>query len=173
SMTDRRTEGKGSGRWYWKSNSDPWSETEDAKWTTFSDTESEIIEQAYLNKIRHATLENYIIDFENMVQVHKKEKHKKRPVKRDIPATVNSDDHVLAPVLQLFGEPGEVCRLVWKWAEQENKSCHILKEENAAEIIDKAADGLLAEANCLGQHREGEWLAHHLTEMKGKSLEEL
>ncbi|CAF1035218.1 unnamed protein product [Didymodactylos carnosus] len=172
-MADRGTETKGSGIWYWKSNPDPWSETQYAQWTTFFGIENEIIERAYLNKIGHASLENYIIDFTDMVQVHRKEKHKKRPVKRDILSTVNSDDCVLGPGLLSPGEPGEVCRVVWEWAKQENDSCHILKEENAAEIIDKAADGILVEGKLLKREAEGRQFADGLKTMKGKSLDEL
>ncbi|CAF5102840.1 unnamed protein product, partial [Rotaria sp. Silwood1] len=68
--------------WMWKSNSDPWSKTEEPKWQRYSDVENMIIEKAYSTGQTHAILDGYCVDFKHLVQISDSHKKKQRPVKR-------------------------------------------------------------------------------------------
>jgi hypothetical protein len=68
--------------WMWQSNPDPWSKTEPAKWSHYSDVENLLIERAFSNKEPRAILDDYYIDFSDNWQIFNNDGNKQRPVKR-------------------------------------------------------------------------------------------
>ncbi|CAF4865664.1 unnamed protein product, partial [Rotaria sp. Silwood2] len=68
--------------WMWKSNPNPWSESEPAVWSHYSDVENLIMEEAFTDKQPLALLDEYYIDFQNNLQVFNSDHNKQRPVKR-------------------------------------------------------------------------------------------
>ncbi|CAF4417822.1 unnamed protein product, partial [Rotaria sp. Silwood2] len=68
--------------WMWQSNLDPWSKSEPAEWSHYSDVENLIIEEEFSKKQPRATLDNYYIDFNDNLQISKIDENKKRPIKR-------------------------------------------------------------------------------------------
>jgi hypothetical protein len=51
--------------WVYKSNSDPWSNSQPEQWTRYSDVENLIIEGAYSKNEPHAIMDTYYIDFKS------------------------------------------------------------------------------------------------------------
>ncbi|CAF0749301.1 unnamed protein product [Didymodactylos carnosus] len=70
------------GIWYWKSNANPFSSTEPAEWSRFSDIENEIIEDAFQHNKKEVLLDNHSIDFKLELQINKSDKTRQRPVLR-------------------------------------------------------------------------------------------
>ncbi len=69
--------------WMWKANLDPFSSDEIEEWRPYSEEDCEIIEEASRNGERYAHLLNYSIDLKNHLQILKKDRTKRRPVKRE------------------------------------------------------------------------------------------
>jgi hypothetical protein len=128
--------------WYWNASSDPFAKNVEPKWTKYSDIENEIIEDAYQRKEKEVLLDNYIIDFNDMLQINKSDKNKQRPVKR---IAVDIEQQCFIPqkpptTSSTFNEGGEICRLVWEWAQQENNGRHLLRQEDAPRILRQQLD---------------------------------
>src|ERR1700722_10839038 len=68
--------------WMWQSNPDPWSKSQPAEWSHFSDVENLIIEEAFSTDQNHAMLGKYCIDFRRNVQISRDDVNKQRLVKR-------------------------------------------------------------------------------------------
>ena len=69
-------------KWQWKSNSDPWSKTEEPQWASYSLENNYLIEKAYFEKRKEVHLEDYIISIEHMVQKKKGMIIFQRPIRR-------------------------------------------------------------------------------------------
>lgn len=69
--------------WMWQSNLHPFSSTEPEEWTSYSEKDCEMIEEAYRNDESSASLPNYTIDFKKRLQILNKDPTKRRPVKRE------------------------------------------------------------------------------------------
>lgn len=72
----------GDGQWYWNASADPFGK-EPAQWTPYSETDNNIIEQAFKSKASKVDVRNYVIHFEQRTQIHKTDFNKQRPVKRE------------------------------------------------------------------------------------------
>jgi len=48
--------------WMWKSNPNPYSDTEPEQWAQYSKAECEVLEKAYQQKQQQVEFNNYIID---------------------------------------------------------------------------------------------------------------
>ncbi|CAF4805219.1 unnamed protein product, partial [Rotaria sp. Silwood2] len=68
--------------WMWQSNPNPFSKTESAKWSHYSDLENLIIEEAFQDKQPRALLDDYYIDFKSNCQILNIDDYKQRPIKR-------------------------------------------------------------------------------------------
>ncbi|CAF4779272.1 unnamed protein product, partial [Rotaria sp. Silwood2] len=66
----------------WQSNPNPWSSSEPAKWSHYSDVENLITERAYMNGEKRAIFDHYYIDFETNRQISNTDNYRQRPVKR-------------------------------------------------------------------------------------------
>ncbi len=56
-------------QWMWKSNANPFSLTEPDQWSAYSDVETRMIEEAFQKKQTEALLDDYHIDFKQLVQI--------------------------------------------------------------------------------------------------------
>ncbi|CAF1203722.1 unnamed protein product [Adineta steineri] len=69
--------------WEWKTNIDPWNETEIEKWTRYSDDISSIIEKAYTERLEQVSInKDYCINLNCHVQYHISDPSRQRPVRR-------------------------------------------------------------------------------------------
>ena len=68
--------------WEFQSNPDPWSTAELPKWKSYSAEEIKAIEKAFQEKQETVQVGDYIIKFEPLVQIHKDEPERVRPVRR-------------------------------------------------------------------------------------------
>lgn len=71
-------------QWQWQSDSDPWKEKDPSKWNwrNYPYDECAMLEIAYSLKHETAELDQYIIDFNQMLQIHKSVKNRSRRVRR-------------------------------------------------------------------------------------------
>ncbi|CAF1224481.1 unnamed protein product [Adineta steineri] len=69
--------------WEWKTNIDPWNETQTEEWTSYSDDISSIIEKAYKERLEQVSInEDYCISLKDSVQFYKNDTFRQRPVRR-------------------------------------------------------------------------------------------
>ncbi|CAF4300223.1 unnamed protein product, partial [Rotaria sordida] len=68
--------------WMWQSNPNPFSKSERATWSHYSDLENLIIEEAFQDKQLRAQLDNYFIDFKSNLQISNTDDYERRPIKR-------------------------------------------------------------------------------------------
>ncbi|CAF1247732.1 unnamed protein product [Rotaria sordida] len=68
--------------WMWQSNPNPFSESEPATWSYYSDVENLIIEEAFQDKQPQAQLDDYFIDFKSNLQISNTDDYEQRPIKR-------------------------------------------------------------------------------------------
>lgn len=164
------------GIWYWQSNTNPFSKTEEKQWTRFSDIENEFIEAAHLEKDDKVSLHtNYYINLKRMLQVSKHDKNKQRPIKREKVRTVREqrftiDHQFISSQKSLAGAPGEKPKFINEWIRRNNIDSHYLKEENAEEIVLEAAKGIEEEGKLRGKEEEGIGLSKLLRASKQCSL---
>ncbi|CAF0839315.1 unnamed protein product [Adineta steineri] len=69
--------------WEWKTNIDPWSETQTEEWTSYSGDISSVIEKAYKERLEQVSInEDYCISLKDSVQFCKNDTFRQRPVRR-------------------------------------------------------------------------------------------
>ncbi|CAF0817951.1 unnamed protein product [Adineta steineri] len=169
--------------WMWKSNVDPFSDSEPAEWKPYSDVENLIIEEAYTTSRTLAVLDNYIITFENTMQSSKTDENKQRPVKR---IKCNADDNHLREDRFSFspmnaerpfgGLYGWISPFIRETMKDLNIRPHQLPSTNEVivpMIVTKAADGIIEEAKQIGSKIQGEKLARLLLDKKDAGMEEV
>ena len=70
--------------WFWKSNPDPWVESEEKQWEKDILTlKTEFIEQAFQKGKKEVELNDYVINFKHKIQYKKDNHDRQRPVKRE------------------------------------------------------------------------------------------
>lgn len=72
------------GQWYFNSGPDPFANDESAQWTAYSNEDNEVIEEKYLAHAPKVELQNYVIHFEILTQISKKDHNRQRAVKREM-----------------------------------------------------------------------------------------
>ncbi|CAF1325194.1 unnamed protein product [Rotaria sp. Silwood1] len=169
--------------WMWQSNPNPWSKSEPAVWSNYSDVENLIIEDAYLDKKPRAILDNYYIDFQKNRQVSNTDGHKKRPVQRV--ERKREDKHlriarfVDLPTISTHPFGGrygwispfiiEVRRgLGLKHDELPSKMSNMIPM-----LVEEAARGIIEEGKNLKKEREAEKIANTLREKKNEDMKEV
>ena len=81
-------------RFFWKKNKDPWNESS-ASWVPYDLQDNIEIEKNFQNFLKNKNdnfpiIGDYIIDFENFLQINKKDQNKQRPIKRDLPLNITN-----------------------------------------------------------------------------------
>jgi hypothetical protein len=170
----------GEGQWMWQSNSNPWSTTQTPEWSCYSEVNNTIIEEAYRTKKKQAILDNYYLDFSQMVQIANNDNNKRRPIKRVIKNSDSRDDvqngkafsasaPAFAPVkASVFNRPGAFGDFIWE--------AYLLGQwRNVPQEIrvERAAQGIIEEGKKIGKQMEGEKIAQHLLEVKYGTRKEI
>ncbi|CAF4446140.1 unnamed protein product, partial [Didymodactylos carnosus] len=150
-------------QWYWKSNSDPWSNGSE-EWTKYSDIESAIIEEAFnrKNKTKLAEMDNYWINLNDSIQISKSDPNKHRQIKwvltsRNGSQGLREERFFVTPALsKTFNDDWgkEAYIFLSQWRKD--------KELSDAEIVEQAANGIIIEGEQLGQHCNSQYLARQL-----------
>ncbi|CAF3850635.1 unnamed protein product [Rotaria sp. Silwood1] len=169
--------------WVWKSNPNPWSESEPAVWSHYSDVENLIIEQAFADEEPTAVFSNYYIDFKSSIQVSKIDHNKKRPVKRVVRKKEDKSrrearflDLPVSYGPSFAGEYGWISPFV-----RETKEYLKLKENEEPSkdrklipmLVEKAARGIIEESKYFKKKWEGERMANTLREKENQDMREV
>ncbi|CAF3833720.1 unnamed protein product [Rotaria sp. Silwood1] len=169
--------------WMWQSNPNPWSESEPAKWSHYSDLENLIIEEAFQDKQSRALLDDYYIDFKSKRQILNTDDYKQRPIKRV--EREREDKHLREarfmdlPVgkgRSFGGQYGWVSPFVIevrRYLKLEPDDLPSKKPNMIPMLIEKAARGIIEEGKHIGKEREAEKLAKMLREKKNAGMEEV
>ncbi|CAF1014588.1 unnamed protein product [Didymodactylos carnosus] len=111
----------------WKSNPNPYSDTEPEQWAQYSKAECDILEKAYQQQQKQVEFDSYIVDMENKLQIKKSDKTRQRPIKR---IEVDSDVNLVEkpvwmwksnPNPYLMAEPEQ-------WTNYSEVECEVLEE---------------------------------------------
>ncbi|CAF1538838.1 unnamed protein product [Adineta ricciae] len=169
--------------WMWQSNPNPWSKSQPATWSHYSDVENLIIERAFTNKQQIAHLDGYYIDFDDKLQVSTNDSNKQRPVKRVV--RNREDKHLrearfmdlpVASDRSFGGQYGFVSPFVIevrKYLSLQPEELPSKKPEMIPELVEKAAQGIIKEGTHIGKQKEAEELAKQLREKKNKKIKEV
>ncbi|CAF1273379.1 unnamed protein product [Rotaria sordida] len=169
--------------WMWQANSNPWSDSEPAKWNHYSDVENLIIERAYSNKETRAVLDDYYIDFTQNRQISNTDDCKERPVKRVV--RKREDKHlreerfVDLPVStgrSFGGEYGWVSPFIIEVRRDlklEPEELPSKKPEMIPMLIEKAAQGIVKEGKFIRKEEEAKELANMLLEQKTNGIKQI
>ncbi|CAF2849327.1 unnamed protein product [Rotaria sp. Silwood2] len=170
-------------QWMWQSNPNPWSKSEPAQWSHYSDLENLIIEEAFQDKQPRAILDNYYIDFKRNRQILNLDEYKQRPIKRV--ERKREDKHLREarfmdlPVgkgRSFGGQYGWVSPFVIearRYLKLELDDLPSKKPNMIPMLIEKAARGIIEEGKHIGKEREAEKLAKMLREKKNAGMEEV
>ncbi|CAF1340334.1 unnamed protein product [Rotaria sordida] len=169
--------------WMWLSNPDPFSESEPATWSHYSDLENLIIEEAFQDKQPRAQLDDYFIDFESNLQISSTDDYKLRPIKRVVGK--REDKHLREarfmdlPVTygrSFGGEYGWVSPFVIEVRRDlklEPNDLPSKKPNMISMLVEKAAHGIIEEGKHIRKEREAEKMAKMLRETKNSRMEEV
>ncbi|CAF1073056.1 unnamed protein product [Adineta steineri] len=170
-------------RWMWKANSDPFSDSEPARWELYSDVENRIIEDAFQAGQSHAVLDTYSINFKRGIQILNYDGKKQRPIKREI---INKADQPprkerftftpIDPERPFAGLYGWISPFIRGAAKELNITKDQLpsKDEKFVPIIvERAATGIIEEGKKIGKQREAEKMAEMLTTTKILGMKEV
>ncbi|CAF1492522.1 unnamed protein product [Rotaria sordida] len=169
--------------WMWQSNPNPFSESEPATWSHYSDVENLIIEEAFQDKQPRAQLDDYFIDFKSNLQISNTDDYEQRPIKRverkredkrlrearfmDLPASYGRS---------FGGEYGWVSPFVIEVRRDlklEPDDLPSKKPSMIPMLVEKAARGIIEEGRHIGKEREAEKMAKMLRETKNSEMEEV
>ena len=151
----------------------------DEVWIKFRDIEMEIIEDAYRKGKSDIALDNYRIDFEESVQIDKKDSTKKQLVERVL---MYEDQHYLREcrfrtppsftMAPSYGKLKEWCPFLSAWLKTPMGMKSLIKFET---IIDACIEGILKEAELHESHSmtEANWMVEQLKACKTKSRREI
>jgi hypothetical protein len=174
-------------RWYWQSNSNPWSTEEEAEFTPYLAVNNHQIETAFLNNESEVVFnEVYKIDFKNRVQINLKHAQRRRSVirqelvlpNRTTATTINnniryefSSDAVRTSTTDTRFRG---CSFILNWYISITNG---LLEKPESEIVELAIQGIKAEAE-LYQEREkamelAEYFVDKLRKVQNKTKKEI
>ncbi|CAF1315042.1 unnamed protein product [Didymodactylos carnosus] len=150
--------------WHWNANLDPWSKTETPQWKPYSKGDNDIIEQAYNKNQTETKLENYIIDFQQLLQISKFDNTKQRPINRVLIPQINqTNSHTTQPSGKASSfKDLHFSRFVNEWLIK-NK---INSQSDYSNIVEKAAIGIITYAERLGEQSEANLIAKQLRNVK-------
>ncbi|CAF4238749.1 unnamed protein product, partial [Rotaria magnacalcarata] len=167
----------------WKSNLDPWNQSQPAEWSHYSDAENRIIEEAYTAKQTHAILDDYCIDFQHLIQISNNEEKNQRPVKRL--AGDRNDKRLreerfifnpIAPKRPFGGHYGWISPFITEVRQDLKLNPRQLPSQDDTirpMIVEKAAFGIIEEGKKIGKQREAKWMAEQLMAQKENGMKEV
>jgi hypothetical protein len=159
----------------WKSNANPFSLTEPDEWSAYSDVETRMIEEAFQKKQTEALLDDYHINFKQLVQISNNNVEKQRPVKRMVnenaETRLREERFMPSSLLPLspFSD-GDLYFSTFVRATVKHFKIstyidtHRLFDDDFVRqmMVEKAAEGLIIEGKKVGKQKEGEWMARQL-----------
>jgi hypothetical protein len=170
-------------QWMWNASINPFSKSQQAEWSPYSDVESIIIEKRFKAGEGHAVFDNYHIDFKRKLQISNDDKNKQRPVKRIVR---NKDEIPLRqerftftpispkrPFAGLYGWISPFIRAVAKDLNITKDQLPSKDETTVPMIVEKAALGIIEEGKKVGRQCEGEKLAKILREKIDAGMKEV
>ncbi|CAF1283329.1 unnamed protein product [Rotaria sordida] len=169
--------------WMWQSNPNPFSKSERATWSHYSDLENLIIEEAFQDKQPRTQLDDYFIDFKSNLQISNTDDHKQRPIKRVV--RKREDKHLrearfmdlpVSSGRSFGGEYGWISPFVIEVRRDLKLELGDLPSKKPSMIpvlVEKAARGIIEEGKHIGKEREAEKMAKMLRERKNSGMEEV
>ncbi|CAF1278283.1 unnamed protein product [Rotaria sordida] len=169
--------------WMWQSNPNPFSKSERATWSHYSDLKNLIIEEAFQDKQPQAQLDDYFIDFKGNLQISNTDDHNQRPIKRV--ARKREDKHLReARFMDLPVSSGRSFGGQYGWVSPfvievrrdlklEPDDLPSKKPNMIPMLVEKAACGIIEEGQSIGEKCEAEKLAKMLREKKNAGIEEV
>ncbi|CAF0931445.1 unnamed protein product [Adineta steineri] len=169
--------------WMWQSNPNPYSKSEKAIWSHYSDLENLIIEEAFQDKQPRAQLDDYYIDFKTNHQILNSDNYKQRPIKRVV--RKREDKHLReARFMDLPASSGRSFGDEYGWVSpfimEVRRDMSLKRDELPSKkpnmipmFVEKAADGIIEEGKHIRKEREAEQLAKILREKKNMGIEEV
>ncbi|CAF0906140.1 unnamed protein product [Adineta steineri] len=172
--------------WMWQSNLGHLDKSQTAEWCRFPDVENAIIEEAFLAKKTYATLDNYHIDFEHLVQISDRSAEKERAIKRLVCSenersiradrlSINATD-LVSPSDSLCDPYGWISTFILAVRNDLNlgeRQLPSTDETIVPIIVQKAADGIIEEGMLLGKQCVADWMANQLVDRKDKGIKEV
>ncbi|CAF1347988.1 unnamed protein product [Rotaria sordida] len=169
--------------WMWQSNPNPFSESEPATWSHYSDVENLIIEEAFQDKQPQAQLDDYFIDFKSNLQISNTDDYERRPIKREVRKREGKYlrearfmDLPVSSGRSFGGEYGWVSPFVIEVRRDLKLDPNDLPSNNPSLIptlVEKAAEGIIEEGTSVRKKCEAEKLAKMLREKKNTGIEEV
>ncbi|CAF1451325.1 unnamed protein product [Rotaria sordida] len=169
--------------WMWQSNPNPFSKSERATWSHYSDLENLIIERAFKTKQPRAVLDSYYIDFESKLQISNIDDCKQRPIKRVV--RNREDKHLrearfmdlpVSSGRSFGGEYGWISPFVIEVRQVLKLELDDLPSKKPSLIpilVEKAAQGIIEEGRSIGEKCAAEELANMLREKENAGIEEV
>jgi len=164
--------------WYWKSN-----QNSNIEWKAYSDIENEIIEEAFINNEPQVTLDKYIIDLKNYIQINKLDNQKQRPIKRGAIEKGTIDClrqerfslpiQLCDPFVDLMTDDHNFLEQLYKTKYKDagvNAFYSPDGKSSVSGLFESAAQGILVEGEKLGQNSEAQWIAKKLRSLIHKDI---
>jgi hypothetical protein len=88
-------------QFYWNSHEDPWT---NERWTPYHYSVQEAMEEEYQKHLLGKQEETfcfgqYMIDFDTMCQIHKKDNFKQRQIRRELPSSIDNPYNLIRPIV--------------------------------------------------------------------------
>lgn len=170
-------------QWMWNDSNDPFSKSESARWTPYSDVETMIIERAFQAGEKYAVLDTYSIDLERKIQTLNNDSTKQRPVRRIIcdknDTPIRAERFTFTPINPkrpfggLYGWISPFLRGTAKYLNITREHLPTKDKSVIPMVVEKAAAGIIEEGKKIGKQCEGEQLAKLLLEKKDAEIEEV
>ncbi|CAF3355579.1 unnamed protein product [Rotaria socialis] len=168
-------------QWAWKANPELLLATSDNnEWTSYSDIDNEIIEEAYHAKEKCAILDDCYIDFEKQIAVYYNSEDCSQPVRRtehtEKNFTFREDRFMPNPTVPHnsfvevtdFREPIFLKNLV-----DVSKLGREEINQKVCELVEPAIAGILKEGELSGKTKQAKWISAQLRNVKDKSPKEI
>lgn len=177
-MTHTTSPPEGSQRvnWMWKSNIDPWSSSEKEQWTSYTEIESIMIEEAYQDQAFEVLLDDYHINLKHFIQTSNENPSIQRQVKRVIQGEADR-----IKIREARFVPNEISpsKSFQQWENSATNFVFSVRDffyldddfslDDASScqfMVEKAAEGLIIEGKLLGQQKIAAWMAKQLLQVK-------
>lgn len=166
-------------KWQWKTSGNACSSSDIDDWCSYSDVETVVIEEAFQNKCNEVILNDYHIDFTQLIQICNNDTRKKWPIKRVVSKVdkmkLREDRFMLDSVVPRTSFSEQQYSFLYECYDYfQISGARLLKETtDRQKMVEKAADGLIVEAKKIGKQTEGQWMAEKLLNVKNGTEEEI
>ncbi|CAF2821970.1 unnamed protein product [Rotaria sp. Silwood2] len=173
-MTFMNSLSKSRAIWRWKSNTNPWANTEPDTWEQYSDIESYIIENAHQQNQNKVELDDFWIDFNKQIQINKQNPNKQRLSRRKIMDI--SDEHIREHRFAMQQPKSRYQSLSHDPFRSfiHNSRFNLISDDAVNdEMIEKAAHGIEVDGTKLNRKQEAQCIANELRKVKNGSTKEI